>query len=31
MGYDELSVLVEIKSEELNFLMMRAPQQRKLA
>jgi hypothetical protein len=30
MGYDELAVLVEIKPEELNFLMMRAPQQKKL-
>jgi len=28
MGYDDLEVLVEIKSEELNFIMMRAYQQK---
>lgn len=28
MGYDDLEVLVEVKSEELNFLMMRAFQQK---
>jgi hypothetical protein len=30
MGYDELEVLMEVKAEELNFLMMRARQQRRL-
>lgn len=28
LGYDELDVLVEVSNEELNFLMMRAQQQR---
>ena len=30
LGYDELDVLMEVSCEELNFLMMRASQQRVL-